>query len=549
MTSLASILRQAWGKAASRTSHPASQQGGASPVRSLAAAGTALLGIIGLGAAALAPNPVIAAETGKSIIIQAGDRGDIIGHTFAVAPIAMFNGDDSAELTTVPAADTEVRTAIKKALGQEAPANTDPLMWAQAVSGNPIDQSTAFPWSATASSRLFADALAGYVKDHGIQHTATQNPLTITGLQGGLYAIVDVTAGDAIPESVRSLTMLVGTEHSIFHTNGSVIVKNDAYDDPPGKTVTGDQNGTVRVGDELTYHITGMVPSTTGKPADFSYVFEDYASAGLSINTAKTNITVTYGDGGSKVLPAASYTVSPADTTVTGQGVEDGSPATFTVTINRDVLASMQDDAGTSFNVVYKATVNEQAAASQIASNCAQVTVGGVASGKSTPVDVHTNTFEFNKYFADESTVTGAQFTLYDANNEQPIQYAGKDYTVGVDTNGMVTFAGLENGTYTVRETRVADGAAQVTGAFNVTLTYDKEHNKTQVTFSDTGLDPYDLVTADANGTIRVRNVKSLTELPLTGAAGSFAIAGAAIGLMALAGIVLAIVRRMERRA
>ena len=100
-----------------------------------------------------------------------------------------------------------------------------------------------------------------------------------------------------------------------------------------------------------------------------------------------------------------------------------------------------------------------------------------------------------------------------------------------------------------MRETRVADGAAQVTGAFNVTLTYDKEHNKTQVTFSDTGLDPYDLVTADANGTIRVRNVKSLTELPLTGAAGSFAIAGAAIGLMALAGIVLAIVRRMERRA
>ena len=324
-------------------------------------------------------------------------------------------------------------------------------------------------------------------------------------------------------------------------------MKNEAYDDPPGKTVTGDQNGTVRVGDELTYRIIGTVPSTTGKDAGFSYVFEDYASEGLSISTAKTNIIVTYGDG--KVLPAADYTVNPADTTVTGQGVGDGKTATFTVTIARDVLETMQGDAGTSFVVTYKATVNEQAAVDQIASNRAQVTVGGVASGKSDPVDVYTNTFEFEKYFKDGSAVTGAQFTLYDADNEQPIQYLNKDYTRGVDENGMVTFAGLENGTYTVRETRVADGAAQVTGAFTVTLTYDKEHSKTQVTFSDTGLDPYDLVTIDDNDAIRVRNVKSLTELPLTGAAGSFAIGAAAVGLMAVAGIVLAVIRRMERRS
>lgn len=547
MTSLASIIRRAWGKATPKASHPAAHRNSPSQARSITAVGTALLGLVGLGAAALAPSPATAAENNESIIIQAGDRGEIIGHTFAVAPIAMYNGENSAELTTVAAADTAVREAIKTALGQEAPAQADPLMWAQAVSGNPIDQSTTFPWSPTASSRLFADALATYVNNHGTQHTANQDPLTITGLQGGLYAIVDVTAGDAIPESVRSLTMLVGTRNSVFHTDGSVIVKNEAYDDPPGKTVTGDQNGTVRVGDELTYRIIGTVPSTTGKDAGFSYVFEDYASEGLSISTAKTNITVTYGDG--KVLPAADYTVNPADTTVTGQGVGDGKTATFTVTIARGVLETMQGDAGTSFVVTYKATVNEQAAVDQIASNRAQVTVGGVASGKSDPVDVYTNTFEFEKYFKDGSAVTGAQFTLYDADNEQPIQYLNKDYTRGVDENGMVTFAGLENGTYTVRETRVADGAAQVTGAFTVTLTYDKEHSKTQVTFSDTGLDPYDLVTIDDNAAIRVRNVKSLTELPLTGAAGSFAIGAAAVGLMAVAGIVLAVIRRMERRS
>ena len=533
MTSLIHIVSQAWNRASSRTSHPSSSWGDKpSPIRSIAAAGVALLGIIGLGTAALAPSPAIAAENDKSIIIQAGTRGEIIGHTFAVAPIATFNGDDSAELTTVSQADSAVRQAIKAALQQEAPEGVDPLMWAQAVSGTPIDQSTTFPWAADASSRLFADELANYVKTNGAQYTATQDPLTITGLQGGLYAIVDVTEKlpDGVtdmPASVRSLTMLVGTKHDIFKTDGSVIVKNEAYRTPPTKTVTGDQQGTVRVGDELTYHITGTVPSTTGRGDDFTYVFEDYASRGLSIDTSKSNITVTYGKNGT-ALPAADYTVDPAEQSVDGKGVGEGSAPTFTVT--------------------YKATVNDYAADDQVAGNCAQVTVGGVASGKSTTVNVYTNTFQFEKYFADGSAVTGARFTLYDADNSKPVQMHNKDYAVDVDEHGQVTFSGLEDGTYTVRETRVADGAAQVTGSFKVTLTYDATGQRTVVTFSDTGLDPYDLVTADEDGAIRVRNVKSLTELPLTGAAGGMVIAGSAAVLLALAGVSLAIVRRMERR-
>ncbi len=553
MTSLIHIVSQAWNKASSRTSHPSSSSGDKpSPIRSIAAVGVALLGIIGLGTAALTPNPAIAAENDKSIIIQAGTRGEIIGHTFAVAPIATFNGDDSAELTTVSQADSAVREAIKAALQQEAPEGADPLMWAQAVSGTPIDQSTTFPWAADASSRLFADALADYVKTNGTQYTATQDPLAITGLQGGLYAIVDVTTKlpDSVtdmPASVRSLTMLVGTKHDIFKTDGSVIVKNEAYRTPPTKTVTGDQQGTVRVGDELTYHITGTVPSTTGKGDDFTYVFEDYASRGLSIDTSKSNITVTYGKNGT-ALPAADYTVDPAEQSVDGKGVGDGSAPTFTVTIARSVLDTMQSAAGEAFTVTYKATVNDYAADDQVAGNRAQVTVGGVASGKSTTVNVYTNTFQFEKYFADGSTVTGARFTLYDADNSKPVQMHNKDYAADVDEHGRVTFSGLEDGTYTVRETRVADGAAQVTGSFKVTLTYDATGQRTVVTFSDTGLDPYDLVTADEDGAIRVRNVKSLTELPLTGAAGGMVIAGSAAVLLALAGVSLAIIRRMERR-
>ena len=66
MTSLIHIVSQAWNKASSRTSHPSSSSGDKpSPIRSIAAAGVALLGIIGLGAASLTPSPAIAAENDK----------------------------------------------------------------------------------------------------------------------------------------------------------------------------------------------------------------------------------------------------------------------------------------------------------------------------------------------------------------------------------------------------------------------------------------------------------------------------------------------------
>ncbi|WP_275042595.1 isopeptide-forming domain-containing fimbrial protein, partial [Bifidobacterium scardovii] len=66
------------------------------------------------------------------------------------------------------------------------------------------------------------------------------------------------------------------------------------------------------VGDTLSYTIEGTVPSTTGLGADYTYVFKDYASAGLSIDTAKTNVKV-YVEGSEQPLADTEYTVTPAD--------------------------------------------------------------------------------------------------------------------------------------------------------------------------------------------------------------------------------------------
>ncbi|OZG65613.1 hypothetical protein BHAP_0561 [Bifidobacterium hapali] len=87
--------------------------------------------------------------------------------------------------------------------------------------------------------------------------------------------------------------------------------------------------------------------------------------------------------------------------------------------------------------------------------------------------------------------------------------YQYNDVISGAD--GKVSFGGLSAGTYTVTETAVADGyLTNVKPTFTVTIADDGT-----VTF---GSDTWNLVD---NTTKTVKNVKSITQLPLTGAAGT----------------------------
>lgn len=87
-------------------------------------------------------------------------------------------------------------------------------------------------------------------------------------------------------------------------------------------------------------------------------------------------------------------------------------------------------------------------------------------------------------------------------------------------TDGMVTVKGLGEGTYTVTETHAPDGFIEVgLPSFTVTIGHDADGNPT-VDYGK-GSDPFDLVTLPIkNDPLTVMNVRSITQLPLTGAAG-----------------------------
>ncbi|PLS30208.1 fimbrial subunit FimA [Bifidobacterium margollesii] len=464
-----------------------------------------------LGGMALGVGTANAAET---ITLNAGEHGVVQGHTFKVVELAKYLTANTGEVQTVADRDTVVK-AIKTATGKDVPANVDPMVWAQSGdlngTGNPLfGDNSAFPWGSDAASRNFANALVSYVETNGAEATADAEPYELSVPEAGLYLIVDTTADATATQ--KSLPIIVGTANTALGMTGQIEVKNQKTNVPPKKTVTGDNDGTVSVGDALHYAIEGAVPSTTDQDAEYTYVFNDYASAGLSIDTHKTNVKVYAGDNATEALADAEYTVSPADRTVTGNGKD----ITFSVSLTKAALDKLQNVAGQKLTVKYDATVTDDAKTNPV-TNSAEVSNGGNTSGTSTPVILHSNSFEFTKQWADGST-TGldkAVFSLTDAN--------GKTITASPDAKtGKVSFSGLENGTYTVIETTVAEGAQNVTGRFTVTLTYNEQTKATDVKFADTpASDPYDLVKFADNGTkATVTNVKSLTQLPLTGAAG-----------------------------
>ena len=167
----------------------------------------------------------------------------------------------------------------------------------------------------------------------------------------------------------------------------------------------------------------------------------------------------------------------------------------------------MKDYAGKTVTITYNATVNKDAL--NKVNNTAYVSKPNTDQYvEGTPVENKLYSFDFTKQDADGNALKGAEFTISDGNIDEAFTANGGVIAVTSGDDGKVTFKGLAAGTYTVEETKVPDGFLQnVKPKFTVTI--DKDGN---VTF---GTDVWGLMKDGV-----VKNVKSVTQLPLTGAAG-----------------------------
>ncbi|MBU9011226.1 SpaA isopeptide-forming pilin-related protein [Bifidobacterium adolescentis] len=159
--------------------------------------------------------------------------------------------------------------------------------------------------------------------------------------------------------------------------------------------------------------------------------------------------------------------------------------------------------------------------------------------------------FHFTKVGVNGAGLSGAEFTVYsDASFMQALKDAATDEEVRVTSNseGRVDFSGfkLSAGTYYLKETKVPDGYWSGSAAkLQVKMKNDNGQIKLE---SITEMNPKSgLLSGDSTSGYIYRNVKNITQLPLTGAMGMAILGVVAVLCIGGASIIIVRARKTKR--
>lgn len=510
------------------------------------AAAATLLGGMALGAVSAQ------ADDAATTPLQVNNAQE--GHTYTPYRFATFEnaGNGTVEVSTVEAWKDAVTAAADTANGNDSiPAE---------YANNPAAYVATFD---AEQIRKFATELAKTnplptADGAGLTVTAEQadtaQPVAVNG--EGWYLVTDTftksgetTATTGTPAvvatTVKGLTDLTIVPDKVtgqgnITTVGQFNAKNENPLTPPAKTAkVGDvdvDGKTVNVGDTVNFTVSAAVPASAGNYDVYPFTITDTASKGLKV--AETNTFKVQVDG--RDVDSSLYTVTQTGSAAVG--------TTTTIT-----FASAKSLAGKTIVVSYTGTVTKDALTDLGGSvnNKAMITTNGGASGEG-KTESKTYGFQFKKIGVDNdaNALAGAQFVIKKKDGKflkqdtESKAWSSVDdqtnatvFTSGAD--GLVQFKGLAAGDYTVMETNAPNGYAQ---NFKVIFDVSIAENGT-VTFKQDLLHQVTLPTDDQIAT--VKNVKSITQLPLTGAAGTTLFIVVAL-LLAGAGVIVVVKSRQR---
>lgn len=367
------------------------------------------------------------------------------------------------------------------------------------------------------ASRKFVETLKtktgtlGTPTEVNLSNNLAEDGLSATvSLPAGLYLFVDADySAGANKDATPSIAILVGSgnvENGVLTplTEATVDIKNQTT--TVRKTVSA---ATASVGQTVTYTITSNVPQNMQYYDNYTYTYTDTPSAGQTVNLDSLKVTV-----------ADRALKKDADYTVT-----EGENEKFTV----NITSIKQQNAGDEIVVTYDATVTEpEATGTKAVTNKVVLSDNGA---KATDSTIITNSgFSFTKTDAQGNPLADAKFTIEVPGVDPFIATSGKD--------GKVTFKGLADGTYEVKETTVPTGFQQSLKAkFEVTIKNGEAQFR--------GTDVWGLAPKNSSADYKVKNVKNVTQLPLTGAAGTTLFTVVAL-LVAGAGVAVALKSRQR---
>ncbi|WP_278814771.1 SpaH/EbpB family LPXTG-anchored major pilin [Bifidobacterium pullorum] len=533
--------------------------------RALAGVAAAALAATGLALSAGAANAAVVTDDGTNttVTLNAEYAAQFTGHTYKAIKIADYDVYGTSpnqvfSLKTVDGIKTQVTAAVNAAIAPEIvptdPAGIDPLVWAQQQDHVKLDKSVDSPYLGDGTTRKFADALRDSIGDsasplvgpndaqEGSAGTITVEGKTaeITFNSPGLWLILDqskVDATDTATGSSKAVPMLVGTPLTINKTNtseGTVIsngtanVKNQVVS--IAKTV---DDNTVQRGENAKYTLSAKIPNYVGyKVQGYSFTVTDEFDDGAPMEYVSGTLHVSV--DGTELTVDDEYTVTGFDQ----------SSKTFTVDLSKYIVQqgfgadepgendTFTDAAlvGKSVTVTYEAKVTGSSGPDG-ALNTPSLTYPNDPTSnesKDTVPGPGVKVFNFDYTIVKKNKTTGAAlegatFVVYRADGgsaDNALQ------SVTTDRDGRATFTGLEDDVeYVIEETGAPAGYLDADLKFNLEIdaTIEGEHENAEVkdvTYEVTG-DVLDLVVDGSTSTVTVNNVKSITELPLTGAAGT----------------------------
>ena len=474
------------------------------------------------------------------------------GYTYTGYKFATFDNAQgkapnatSVEVNTVAAWKDAVAAAADVANGNAAV----PAEYAE----NPAAYVATFD---AATARKFTDELTKHIPvgEQGTAAvdgviTATEGWFLVTSKAGkaGKSALVatQITSGG---ETYTKITLNTEDGQHNIDTLGRFNAKDENVPTPPTKTADG--KGTVNVGDTVNYTITAVVPPAAAGYDTYKYTITDAASKGLNVAEDNANFTVVKkgnADSTDKTL------AKDTDYTLT----QNGSASDENGTVTTIAFPNVKDYAGKTIQVTYQGVVTSDAV-DQV-TNKATVKNNNDQTGEGTPVVKKLGKFDFTKIGVgnDAEGLAGAEFKVSADNGKTFIKFSqdangvyypdatnGSETLTSADgkgaqkTLGKVAVRGLAEGTYTVQETEAPTGYAE---NFKVTFTVTIGKDGGEGTLAADTLQ-------QVNTTKKtVLNVKSITQLPLTGAAGTMLFTVVAVLLAGVAATVFAKSRFTKR--
>ncbi|MFC2647216.1 MAG: SpaH/EbpB family LPXTG-anchored major pilin [Coriobacteriaceae bacterium] len=317
--------------------------------------------------------------------------------------------------------------------------------------------------------------------------TSAEGSTVIDGLDAGYYLVKDKdgTQTDTSDAYTKFIVQVVGDATSAIKSGVPTVTKKvKDTNDSTGVTSDWQDSADADVNDDVSYQITGTLPSNYADYSTYKYVFTDTISKGLTYTAKNAKITLYKDAVDTKGIDITShFTEAIADYSGTDTNYTGGQVLTWTENDKEGLKAIDGITSESKIVVTYTAKLNSDAKIGAAGNpNKVDLTYsnnpnrGGDGKTGKTPEDkniVFTYKVTVNKVDQNKKSLAGAGFTLYKKDASGKWNQV-KQYTAGNETS--FEFKGLDDGDYKLSETKTPTGYNTIS---DIEFTISAQHDTT----------------------------------------------------------------------